>query len=153
MNQKIREIVGSLISVVILILYAAVLWEIIDLVKDWNKGDPEVDIAGGKLLIVTGIGGLVSAVVIATLGISEPGRAPTGTVQVLSKDFGKTLMTIVTLVYIGVWLFLGGYAAIYGVIKLPEASSTLNELGIAWFGLLLGAGYAYFKFMKKPDTA
>ena len=149
MNQKIREIIGSLISIGILILYAAVLWGILNLVKDWKIDDPEIPIAGGKLLILTGIGGLVSAVVIATLGISKSGGAPTGLVQKLSKDFDEILMTIVTIVYIAVWFILGCFIVYYGVIKFPDASSTINELGQAWIGLAVGAAYAYIGINTK----
>ncbi|MEN8229305.1 MAG: hypothetical protein ABFS38_14195 [Bacteroidota bacterium] len=144
MNQKIREIAGSLISVGILIFYFKALWQMVEKVKGWIPGNGPVEFSDGTILLATGLGGLVSAVVITTLGISKPGKAPTGAVQELSKDFGQITMAIIAIAYVGVWLFLGGYAAIYGVIRMPDASSTLHEMGIAWFGLLLGAGYAYF---------
>ncbi|MEJ2596510.1 MAG: hypothetical protein P8100_15600, partial [bacterium] len=49
-----------------------------------------------------------------------------------------------TIVYITVWVVLGGYAAYVGVIKFPGASSTLYDIGISWLGILIGALYAYF---------
>ncbi|MCP4312905.1 MAG: hypothetical protein GY790_16710 [Bacteroidetes bacterium] len=97
------------------------------------------------------IGGLISAIVISTLGISKSGGAPTGLVQELSKDFGSTLMTIITIVYVVVWFILGCFLVYYGVYKFPAASSTINELGQAWLGLAIGAAYAYFGFNTKKD--
>ena len=144
MNLKIREIIGCLISVALLVIYAVVLWDILDLVKEWKTGDPEVIISGGQLLIVNGVGGLVSAVVIMTLGITKKGYAPTATVVKLSKDLGKIIMAVVTIGYVLVWLILAGFVIYHGVIESPEASTTINELGKTWIGLVIGAGYAYF---------
>jgi len=152
MNQKIKEIIGCLISIGLLAVYAAVLWEVLNLVKEWEVNDPEIPINAGKLLILTGVGGLVSTIVIATLGISERSTAPTGSVRALSRDLNKTLMAIVTSAYVLVWLSLGGYLVYYGLVESPGASSTINELGQAWLGLAIGAVYAYVGINpKKPE--
>jgi len=144
MNAKIREIAGSIVSVGALILYAITLLDVIRRVKEWTAGLPPVLIEDGKKLIITGLGALISAVVIATLGVSVPGKAPTGTVKKLSNDYGEVALSVTTIVYITVWVVLGGYAAYVGVIKFPGASSTLYDIGISWLGILIGALYAYF---------
>ncbi len=144
MNLKIREIAGSIISTGALVLYLVTMLDIISKVKVWIPGQPPVQINDGQILIATGIGGLISAVVIATLGISEPGKAPVGTVKALSRDYGQVLLSGITIVYMAVWLFLGSYVVYHGVIRSPGASSTLHDIGISWFGILTGALYAYF---------
>jgi hypothetical protein len=149
MNLKIREIIGFLISLGLLILYIVVLWEILDLVKDWKVNDPEVPISDAGLMVLNGVGGLVSAVVIMTLGITKRGKAPTASVRELSKDLGEIVMAVVIITYVLVWLILGGFVVYYGVFKFPDASSTINELGQAWFGLFIGAVYAYFGINPK----
>jgi hypothetical protein len=98
--------------------------------------------------VVNLIGGVVSAVIIATLGISRPGGAPTRQVQHLSEDYGPNLLKAIVITYISVWALLGGFAFYVGVLKSPEASSTLNEIGKAWLGLVVGAAYAYFGINK-----
>jgi hypothetical protein len=144
MNVKVREIAGSIVSLGALVLYAITLLDIINRVKGWSAGQSPILIDDGKKLIVTGLGGLISAVVIATLGVSEPGKAPIGTVRKLSKDYGQLTFSVITILYIAAWVFLGGYVAYVGVIKYPGASSTLYDLGISWLGILIGALYAYF---------
>jgi hypothetical protein len=153
MNAKIREIAGSIVSAGALILYAITLFHIISRIKGWSAGQPPVQIDDGMKLIVTGLGGLISAVVIATLGVSEPGKAPIGTVKKLSKDYGQIALSVITILYIAVWAILGGYAAYIGVIKYPGASSTMYDIGIAWFGILIGALYAYFGLnLPQPES-
>ena len=132
------------ISIGLLILYAIVLWELLNLVKAWEVNDPEITISGGKLLILNGVGGLVSAVVIMTLGITKRGKVPTASVRELSKGSGETVMVIVIIAYVAVWLILGGLVVYHGVIESPDACSAINEYGKTWIGLLIGAGYAYF---------
>jgi len=144
MNVKVREIAGSIVSLGALVLYAITLLDIINRVKGWSAGQSPILIDDGKKLIVTGLGGLISAVVIATLGVSEPGKAPIGTVRKLSKDYGQLTFSVITILYIAAWVFLGGYTTYIGVIKFPGASSTLYDLGISWLGILIGALYAYF---------
>jgi hypothetical protein len=151
MNTKIREIAGSIVSVGALIIYAITLLNIVNQVKGWTAGQPPLLIDDGKKLIVTGLGGLISAVVIATLGVSEPGKAPIGTVRNLSREYGQVALSVITILYIAVWVLLGGYVAYVGVIRFPEASSTLYDMGMAWFGILLGALYAYFG-LNLPQT-
>jgi hypothetical protein len=144
MNLKIKEIAGSIISVGALILYFITLLDIVQQVKGWTAGQPPVVIDDGMKLIATGLGGLISAVVIATLGLSEPGKAPTGTLKSLSRDYGQLTLSVIAVIYIAVWMFLGIYTAYHGVIKSPGASTTLYDMGITWFGILVGALYAYF---------
>jgi hypothetical protein len=144
MNVKVREIAGSIVSLGALVLYAITLLDIINRVKGWSAGQSPILIDDGKKLIVTGLGGLISAVVIATLGVSEPGKAPIGTDRKLSKDYGQLTFSVITILYIAAWVFLGGYTTYIGVIKFPGASSTLYDMGISWLGILIGALYAYF---------
>jgi hypothetical protein len=149
MNLKIREIIGFLISLGLLILYSVVLWDILDLVKDWKVNDPEVPISDAELMVLNGVGGLVSAVVIMTLGITKRGKAPTASVRELSKDLGEIVMAVLVIAYLLVWVVLGGLVIYYGVFKFPDSSSTINELGQAWFGLFIGAAYAYIGIHPK----
>jgi hypothetical protein len=149
MNMKIREIAGSILAVGLLIFYVLVVWQMISEVKDWIHGNDPISFSGGKYWIVNAIGGLISAVVITTLGISKPGGAPIGSVRELSRALGEVLMGIVTIMYITIWVILGCFVIYYGVIESPEASATLNEMGKAWFGLFIGAVYAYLGINQK----
>jgi len=50
--------------------------------------------------------------------------------------------------YIIVWLLIGFSSFYVGVIRSPDVSVTLNEIGKTWLGILVGAAYAWFGIKK-----
>ena len=97
------------------------------------------------------IGGLVSALVIAELSVTQPGQAPAA--RLLSKEIAekrKRLLHLVTGLYLVVWLAAGLSAFLFGYLALdPETLPPLSALGQGWLGIAAGAGYAYFG-IKRP---
>lgn len=95
---------------------------------------------------LTLIGGLVSALVIAELSITQPGEAPAA--RLVTADTAKNrkgLMQIVTGMYLLVWLVTGLLAFLVGFLNSgPEVLPVLSDLGQSWLGIAVGAGYAYF---------
>ena len=95
-------------------------------------------------LILNVVGGLVSALVIAELAITQPGDLPSA--QILKRRHTKSehkLATIISTAFIVVWL-LGGAAAVLMYLLYPNAiPTTLSEFAKAWLGLALASAYSY----------
>lgn len=92
------------------------------------------------------IGGLVAALVIAELSVTKPGQAPLARVvdAAMSKKKKGVLQTV-TVVYLIVWLVTGISAFYFGyLVAEPDVLPPLADLGQAWLGIAVGAGYAYF---------
>jgi hypothetical protein len=98
------------------------------------------------------VGGLVAALVISVLAISEPKGAPgSGLVETTATPLLKNSVTIVSTVYIVVWVACGVAALVVGLMKYPDAVPLLNAAAKSWLGLAVAAAYAYLNL--KPATA
>lgn len=95
-------------------------------------------------LVLNVVGGLVSALVVAELAITQPGDLPSA--QLLKRKESKStkrLMTIVSTLFVIVWL-LGGAAALLMFILYPNViPSALREFAKAWLGLAIASAYSY----------
>lgn len=99
----------------------------------------------GMALALSLIGGLVSALVIAELAITRPGqellaRAHAGTTSSTSSGIVRVLAVL----YLVAWAVTGLAAFIVGTMQHPGVLQPLTDLGQAWLGLAVAAGYAYF---------
>lgn len=94
---------------------------------------------------MTTVGGLVSALVIAELAITKPGEAPVArALQPSSSTRATNALRVITGIYLLVWVGLGLTAYVVGTMWYPGALQPLTDLGQAWLGLVVAAGYAYF---------
>jgi len=149
MNKKAKEILLGVIACLLLLIYFFTLGNMILSVL---KLDPEAGnyIPGINLVwVVNLLNGLVAGVVIGNLALADSGSTPLSQVKVLSEDYGKRLMQTIVWIYIVVWLLIGLSSFYVGVIRCPDVSGTLNEIGKSWLGILVGAAYAWFG-IKKP---
>jgi hypothetical protein len=92
------------------------------------------------------IGGLVAALVIAELAVTKPGEAPVARTIGGTSD-NATLswtLTIVTAVYLVVWVLAGLAAYVVGTMWYPGKLQPLTDLGQSWLGLAVAAAYSYF---------
>jgi hypothetical protein len=90
------------------------------------------------------IAGLIGALVISELALTEPGKPPVA--RALAPDASPragTILKIVTAVYLIVWVFCGVIALLIG-FHHPTDVPAITDLGNAWLGLAIAAGYAYF---------
>jgi len=97
----------------------------------------------GVNLILNVVGGLVSALVIAELAITQPGEFPSA--QILKRRQGKSkrLITVVSTAFIIVWV-LGGAGAVLMYVLYPNViPATLSEFAKSWLGLALASAYSY----------
>jgi hypothetical protein len=148
MNKKAKEILLGVIACLLLLIYCYTLGDIILTVFKWNPADGIYNPGANLVWTVNLLGGLVAGVVIGNLALAESGSTPLSQVTVLSEDYGKRLMQTIVWIYIIVWLLIGLAAFYVGVLRCPDVSVTLNEIGKSWIGILVGAAYAWFGIKK-----
>ena len=149
MNPKEREILLGVIACLLLLIYSFTLGELIISVYKWDAQAGDFVANTNAVWVISLIGGIVSAVVIANLAVSDPGETPISQVREMAEAYGKKLLKAIVWIYIIVWLLIGTGAFYVGVIRCPDTFATLTEIGKAWLGILVGALYAWFG-IKKP---
>lgn len=152
-----QSVFGSFLAVVLLILYSSIL--VYMMMNAISCESPEVcrtliDDKQGMIYVVTTIGGLISALVIAELAVTPVGEtpiahrmAPPAHIQQAPQRLErikKGAVTTLTYVYLVVWVLLGLAALVIGVVLYPENSMTIRAIGNTWLGLAVAAGYSYF---------
>jgi len=108
--------------------------------KDYTK-----DLSEGVVTVLSLIGGLVSALVVAELAVTQPGQAPA--LRLLAADatpLTKTVLTAVTVTYILVWLVCGVASLVIGYLQYPNVVPALTAAAKSWLGLAVAAAYSYF---------
>lgn len=151
-----KGLFGGLVAITLLGLYVYAVYMAINGVEtcvltQGCTAVPPGNFTDGMALVMSSIGGIVSALVIAELAVTQPGKQPIGMsftadLAALSPKFVK----IVTAVYLLVWLGVGLWAFIIGVMQYPKLLEPLTNLGLAWLGLAVSAVYAYLG-IKPPE--
>jgi hypothetical protein len=98
----------------------------------------------GVNLILNVVGGLVSALVVAELAVTNPGELPSA--QLLKRRMtrsSKKLRTILSTAFIIVWILCGVISIVIYVLYPNETPSALSEFAKAWLGLALASAYSY----------
>ncbi|MEY9523981.1 hypothetical protein ABIF70_005122 [Bradyrhizobium japonicum] len=146
MNSTVGIFFGGFIAVVLLLLFSATTFYMAYHVWQTCGGKTleactVVAFGDGLTYVVTTVGGLVSALVIARLSVTEPGKAPS---VVPGTTEATTATTTVAILYLLGWMATGLTALVLGVMIYPKANQTLSDLGTTWLGLAVSAAYAYF---------
>jgi len=148
MNPKAKEIMLGVIACLLLLIYLLTLGSMILSVLKWDPGSGNYFPGVNAVWVVNLLGGLVAGVVIGNLALAERGSTPLSQVKILSQDYGKRLMQTIVWTYIIAWLVIGFASFYVGVMRRPDVSVTLNEVGKSWLGILVGAAYAWFGIKK-----
>src|ERR1700692_465739 len=149
-GKAMKLLFRGLIAVILLGLFVYTVYEAIMVVTCVNKTGctqfKSEDFTQGFTHAMNLIGGLVSALVIAELAITEPGKAPVAhAVSIAAPGWESSwILTIVTSFYLLVWVVTGLAAYIVGTMWWPGKLQPLSDLGQGWLGLAVTAGYAYF---------
>jgi len=139
---------GGLISVVLLGLYLHLIKVAIKVADCVSTAGCTTYAAGyfndGMAQALSIIGGLVSALVIAELAVTQPGQAPLArTMAANASHWAVRAVKIVSVFYVLAWIG-AGFAAFYVGLYHPKALPALTTLGQAWLGLAVSSAYAYF---------
>ena len=152
MNKSFALAFGGALAFILLMLYAVSVIYMITAVAAWERTVPvkPVEFSSGLVLVVTTIGGLVSALVITKLAVTPPGQSPTISLPAaVGNGVPSRTETWLAILYLIIWLIVGLGALIVGVMMHPEANQTLHDLGATWLGLAVTSGYAYFGITPK----
>jgi hypothetical protein len=98
----------------------------------------------GVNLILNVVGGLVSALVVAELAVTNPGELPSA--QLLKRRMtrsSKKLRTILSTAFIIVWILCGVISIVIYVLYPNETPAALSEFAKAWLGLAIASAYSY----------
>lgn len=152
MQNKFAVIFGGAIAGTLLILYTFAVTYMCVLVYRAGSVRPDkaIEFSSGLVYVATMIGGLVSALVIAKLSVTKPGKNP-GVMRFTANAEGEPneWVTRLAVAYLVVWLVVGLLALIFGSMLYPKVNQSLNDIGTTWLGLAVASGYAYFGI--KPE--
>ena len=148
-RPRVRDIIAQILPVILLIFYVSAIgtaiWSTMLAARQCHTNASCAQAfharrIEGVNLILNVVGGLVSALVIAELAITQPGEFPSA--QILKRRQGK-LITIISTAFIVVWV-LGGAGAVLMYVLYPTViPATLSEFAKAWLGLALASAYSY----------
>ncbi len=146
-----KMIFGAVVSVVLLMIYVYLVYTGVDVIWECaavaSCTSPEPQAFNDRMASsMSLIGGLVSALVIAELAATKPGEAPAARLLASANRSGTPIKILqsITGVYLAVWLLTGLAAFFVGYLSHPGMLPPLADLGQAWLGIAVGAGYAYF---------
>jgi hypothetical protein len=153
-----QAVFGAVVVYILLLLYVGtILYMTLAVVKHGRAAarnpdpTPKLEFPPGLVNIVTVIGGLVSALVVAKLTIKEA-EDLFGLMGLLPADASsraKMVSEILIWAYLAMWLLTGLLAFVVGVLIYPDSSTTLAQIGTTWLGLAVAAAYAYFNIKPK----
>lgn len=140
-KTSFSSIFAGLVAYALLGLYVSIMVHmILTVLNHTSQNNPPMEpFSDGLIYIVTTIGGLVSALVISRLTLSDPKETP-----VVLSQRKIQWKTFLELAYLLVWLLAGLSALVVGVIVRPEVSNTLSDIGTTWLGLAVASGFSYF---------
>ena len=99
------------------------------------------DLTSGFVDVLSVVGGLVSALVVAELAVTKPGQLP-GT-RFLVPDGAKKWLSTVVIAYMLVWLSVGVLTFVVGFMQHPDVVPALTTSAKSWFGIAVAAVYSY----------
>ncbi len=145
MKKPFPVIFGAVIALILLLLYTVSWGYMIMDILNCRGENCSHEYGKGVIYVVTTVGGLVSALVIAKLAITKPGENP-GIMKIAEDGNGttNTMATTIAICYLAVWLLTGLAALIVGTMLYPDANKTVSDIGTTWLGLAVAAGYSYF---------
>lgn len=148
-----KELISGLIAVILLALYVLLsgygVWLII------SCSDPASCVAAFNPQMVTALGlisGLVSALVVAQLALTERGEIPLERATRSASRQSKSLVKWLVVAYLASWLVVGLATFVVGTLLFHNRISAITNLGSAWLGTALVAAYAYFGLNPPQDV-
>lgn len=110
------------------------------------------DLNEGVVTVLSLVGGLVSALVVAELAVTQPGKPPAARLLAPNpSDRARQILTVVSILYVVVWLVFGLRAFIVGSFQHPNVVPALTAAGKSWLGLAVASAYSFFG-ITPPDS-
>jgi hypothetical protein len=148
-----KLVFGGLVVIILLGLYVyATVYSILAAMCLGSPpcGNYSTDLNEGVVTVLNLVGGLVSALVIAQLAVTEPGDAPgAGLLEVANvADTTKKIVKVISVVYVAVWLACGLASLIVGYLQYPNVVPQLTANAKSWLGLAVAAAYSYLNVRR-----
>jgi hypothetical protein len=137
-----KAAIGGGIALILLGLYG---YSVIEAIRIAMSPDA-LALKSGFVSTMNTVGGLVSALVISELAITQPGQMPAAR---MGGPGWAGWATTIAISYIAVWAALGLAAYVAGVMLYEGKVPALTDFGLAWLGLAVASGYAYFGLGQK----
>lgn len=142
-----RLIFGGLVVIILLGLYAYSVVVCILAVQCLAEPGCQTytkDLNEGVVTVLNLVGGLVAALVVAELAVTDPSKAPAGAALAIDVPATmKKVVGIITAAYILCWILLGLASVIVGYLQHPNVVPALTASAKSWLGLAVAAAYAY----------
>ncbi len=111
------------------------------------------DLGEGVATVLSLVGGLVSALVVAELAVTTPGQQLAGRLLAASATTTtKRVLTVITTIYVLVWVISGVLSLIVGYMQHPNVVPALTSAAKSWLGLAVAAAYSYFGIKPSGGT-
>jgi hypothetical protein len=142
-----KTLFGGFIAVVLLVLYVWLSWYGGSVIRCATTNGcttlAVADFTDNMSAALSVISGLVSALVIAELSITQAGQAPVGRIlDANASGLATGTLKLVVGIYLLVWIAVGLFAFQIS-LRFPKTLPPITDLGQAWFGLAVAAAYAY----------
>ena len=147
-----RAIFGGLIAVFLLALYAYAV--VIAITTAWciSMGCPHgynKELNEGIISVLDLVGGLVAALVVAELAVTQPGQPPSARILAIQLPTPPTILKWIAAGYLLVWVLCGVAEVLVGYLWYPNVVPALTAASKSWFGIAIAAGYSYLG-VKQP---
>lgn len=134
---------GSALALILLVLYTAIIGYMLKRVLV-DSGGEAITFEDGLIYIVTTVGGLISALVIGKLAVSDPTEAPViMRMNAAGQPEKDKLSTNLAYAYLMTWVMVGFSCLVIGVVLYPDVNRTVSDIGTTWFGLAIASSYAF----------
>ncbi len=143
-----RFLVGGFLTIILLFLYAYLVYEGLSFVLCEQKCIPFNSQKSAALVLLSG---LVSGVVIAELALTPPNKLPAA--RLLSQNAtprSQRWVGGVAIFYLLVWTIAGLACFFVAYLSHPDKLATLSDLGWNWIGLAVTAAYAWIGVDRTP---
>jgi len=129
-----KEVVSGVIAVLLLALYAYAIWRVCS--------SPRTTPSGSIDTVLSLVGALVSALVIAVLAITPPSGSPARALAASMGPSAAMAVQVVVGAYLAVW-GVCGIALVITWLRVPDATPSLAAAAKSWLGLAIAAAYAF----------
>jgi hypothetical protein len=143
-----KLVFGGLVAIILLGVYAyATVYAILaaQCLGSPPCGNYTPDLNEGVVTVLNLVGGLVSALVIAQLAVTEPGDTPGAGLLAADNvtDTTKNIVKIISVAYVAVWLACGLASLVVGYLRYPNLVPQLTAAAKSWLGIAVAAAYSY----------
>lgn len=153
MKNQFGSVFSAGLALALLIIYAvSALNMVIDVLNDATPQMMQDKYKPGYIYVLTTVGGLVSALVVAKLSVTSPGNMPMLPGSAPESTWGRRANATVVSIYLLAWAMVGLSCLIVGVMVKPDVSSTVADIGTAWLGLAVSSAYVYFGIDMVEDS-